>query len=446
MLVKDFKCAVCESVGNWKNIDADCRVKPEGTHMCLTCGFVSYPERFKTEDQIKEYYRTEYRGMPQVDNIKSGERKLQYHEFFLTPLLKEWESHGVDKPVVGEVGAAMGMFLNWLKKKVPGAEVHGCELTTTFRKVAFFEYGIRLEEDFDFSRQYDLIASYHVLEHQMEPDVKLKQYRDCLKDHGVMYLSVPIWGQALHCDAVAGFDLEYYWHPDHFNAWTEQHLEWLFKKAGLKVIFKNDNVYGNTYILQKTDEPAGDMPAWNPDKCLEFAKLSKQVWLLIQEHKSAEAIALYQNCVTAWIHNYEFKRAEFDKNREQIDTYLENMRKACPNSADAWIFSADVVSRYERYPEALKFYNLALNRKPNSAMIIMGISTCYRNMAIKEKDPKLKAAYLKMSLDALQFVRSISLDMTEKAISWMFHDMSYLEIPKGGKDEKVISSADAVLN
>jgi SAM-dependent methyltransferase len=434
MKKEEFECPVCNTIGKWKNVD-QFRTKPEGMCICETCGFISYPERFKTEEQIKKFYRDEYRSIPQGGNLISGNRKLQYHEFFLGPLFEEWRMQEIDKPVVGEIGSALGMFLNWIKGKFPQAEIHGTELTTGFKKVAFYEYGIKLEDDFDYTKKYDLITSYHVLEHQMRPDIKLKEYAACLKDNGVFYLAVPVWFQALHTDATASFDLDYYWHPDHFNAWGENHLEWIIAKAGLEPIYKNDTIYGTTYILKKSTKKV-EQPKWSFDNSIKFVETAQKVWLYIQEQKSKAALELYKNCVTAWVHNYEYNRAWFDKHQPELWHYLDQCIEACPNSADACIFAADVCTRYERLNHAKQYYQMALNKKPNSAAVVMGLSNIARLMALKETNQAVREEHIKSSLDALRFIRNTAPDMQDKAISWMFHDMNLLNLPEG-KNEKI---------
>jgi 2-polyprenyl-3-methyl-5-hydroxy-6-metoxy-1,4-benzoquinol methylase len=172
-------CIICEG-NNWENID-HLKLKKVGMHMCKGCGFVSYPDKYKSEEEIKEHYRKSYRPAPQVGNLFTGERKLQYHSMFLEGLLSSWKERGITSPDVCEIGSAYGMFLNWFKSQVPDAKISGTELTESYRRVAFHEYGIELEEDFDNSKKYDMIVSYHVLEHQIAADKKLKEYAENIK-------------------------------------------------------------------------------------------------------------------------------------------------------------------------------------------------------------------------------------------------------------------------
>ena len=78
--------------------------------ICLDCGFVSYPDRYKTKDEIIKYYENDYRSAPQIGNVYTGQRKLHYHSKVLTPVFNRWIETGNKKPVVSDIGAAFGMF------------------------------------------------------------------------------------------------------------------------------------------------------------------------------------------------------------------------------------------------------------------------------------------------------------------------------------------------
>lgn len=395
--------------------------------ICQTCAFVSYPSKYKSEEEIKEYYRKEYRGAPQVESLYTGERKLHYHHYFLSPLMDEWKKLGITKPVVGEIGSAFGMFLDWFKNQVPGAEIYGTELTTSMRKVAKYEYGITLTEDFDYTKKYDLIASYHVLEHQLDPDINLKKYRDCLSDSGLLYLAAPIWFRDLDNSSAGGFEIEEYWHPNHINSWSEDHLEYIIAKAGLAIVMKDTAIYGNTYLLKKTDA-APVMPTFNVEKNIDYMRRALKCWEHIKQNETALALEIMPNCPTAWVHHYEFNRAKFDKDKVALDELMKMAEAACPTTANIFILLGDLRSRYEKYDEALDYFNRGLKYKPNNPTIIMGISNCYRLKAKKEKDPIRKAEYVKASMDALQFIRQSSMEFKNKAISWLFHDATMLDL------------------
>ena len=435
MSAKEFRCPCCDTIGQWKNMD-HVRLKkfnidkngvntPINMSACQSCGMINYPDKYQTEEQIKEFYRSSYRPAPQAPNLFTGERKLQYHVRFLNPIFENWRKKGITQPVIGEIGSAYGMFLNWIKGAFPESYIHGTELTSSYKRVAFHEYDIKLEDDFDTSKKYDLISSYHVLEHQLDPDKRLAEYAACLKDDGVFYLSCPVWFRDASNSATGGFDIDYYWATDHINCWSEQHLEYIIAKANLEIVTKDVFVYGNTYILKKSSQNVM-RPKWDPKKCVEAAESIFKCWQLIQENKTAESIQAWPNCPSAWINHYELHRSEFHKSRAELDIFIKDSVSACPNSADVPMFVGDILSRYERYDESLEALKKALHMKPNNPTIIMAISNCHRMKSKKETDPVKKEKLLRESINLLRFVMSTSTEMMPQALTWAYQDMSNL--------------------
>lgn len=396
--------------------------------MCKGCGFVSYPSKYKTKEQIKEYYRKEYRPGPQVNSLYTGERKLQYHAYFLKGLLESWKKSGKENPVIGEVGSAYGLFLNWMRQQFPNADISGTELTESYRRVAYHEFGLRLTDELDKSKKYDMIASYHVLEHIIEPHKEAQEYYDLLKDDGVFYLSVPIWYREANNSAMPGFSVEIHWAPDHINSWAEEHLEHMLARVGFKIEYKNNNIYGNTYILKKHLPNHALTHDFKPDQYLEKIK---KLWALhnyLEEANTVAAIETWPNCPTAWIAHYEYNRANFHKNPDDLNKFMEKAKASCPNSADILIFIGDILTRYERYKEALDVFHEAMKRKPNNDNILMGISNCYRMMAHKSKDEAEKTKLLKESINILRFLMNVSTQSLPQAISWSYQDQAQLPI------------------
>lgn len=431
-----MRCIVCDS-DKWKNVDHWRGtplelVKEHGAGMaqCEECGFVSYPNKYQSYEAIKAYYRTAYRPAPNVQNLCSGERKLHYHEVVLRPWIEQWKS-AERPPVIGEVGSAMGMFLSWMKQQIPQAEVHGTELTTSYRRVAKHEFGIDLVEELP-EKKYDMIASYHVLEHQMDADWWLAAYAKMLSEQGVIYLSTPIWFREATNFGSQGFDLDYYWHPDHINCWSQEHLELIIWKAGLEIIYKNDNIYGNTYILRKLQ---GE-PAHKPELALPgvYAKRGEDLlrcWRHIQSNETDLAIEAYPNCPAAWINHYELNRAKLDKDKKALSEFLNSAVKACPNTADTLTLAADVNVRYEEFKNAIALFKQALKRKPNNPTLLFGLANCFRQIALKTKNEDEKMAALNESLAIMKHARATSIELANQATSWIYHDYSL--IPIGGE-------------
>jgi SAM-dependent methyltransferase len=423
-----MRCIVCNGTV-WENVD-HVRVNKKGMCLCTGCGFISYPEKYKTEDEIKQHYRSSYRQAPTAHNLFTGERKLYYHEHFLRPLIEEWKKAG-KKPVVGEIGSAMGMFLAWISAQLECSHIHGTELTTTFRRVAHHEFGIKLDEDFDFSRKYDLIVSYHVLEHQLDADKWLSRYADALSESGVMYLGTPVWFREATNFGSAGFDLDYYWAEDHINCWSEAHLETIIRKAGLKILLKNDNVYGNTYLLSRKEGKEITPHIHNAGRYKEIAEKIKECWKAIQLNETALALETYPNCPAAWINHYEMNRANFDKNKPELEKFMAKAHQSCPNTNDTIMLVGDIHRRYENFEKAYAFFKLAEQRKPNNPTCLLAMANAVREKAIRTKDPKVAGDLFRQSLELTQQVKGTSMEMVAQAQTWIFHDQA--RIPMEGE-------------
>lgn len=423
-----MRCPVCENQ-EWENID-HLRESKQGMAMCTNCGFVSYPQKYKSEDEIREHYRKEYRPAPSVKNLYTSERKIWYHEHFLRPMIEEWKKAGV-KPLIGEVGSAFGLFLSWMKEQLE-CEVHGTEWTTTFRRVAAHEFGINLAEDFDFKRSYDLIVSYHVLEHQLDPDVWLKRYADALNANGMIYLSTPVWFREAVNFGTSGFDLSYYWHPDHINAWSEQHLEEIIRKAGLKIILKDTVVYGNTYILSKSQgEEIPPAKVFDRKKYLDIVARIQKCWQLIQSNETALAIEAYPNCPAAWINHYELNRAKLHGNELEVAKFMQAAVNACPNTTDTLMLVGDIHRRCESYEKAYQFFEKAEKSKPNNPTMLMAMSDSLRQQALRIKEEPRRTDLLKRSIELQKQIRAVSMEVAPQAISWIYHD--FAQIPMEGE-------------
>lgn len=440
-----MKCAVCDSTDKWKNVSkwrmkkVDEKNVPIDMCVCTGCGFVSYPNKYKSEDEIKKYYKNEYRPAPQAIGLFTGERKLQYHSAFLHPIFDEWQKIGLTKPVVGEIGSAYGMVLNWVRQCFPEADIHGTELTETYKRVAYQEYGIKLEDDFDMTKKYDLIISYHVLEHQMDPDIMLKKYAECLKDHGVFYLSAPIWFRQLANSGAPGFDLDWYWAPDHINSWSDEHLDHIIAKAGLEVIHKDTAIYGNTYVLKKAPvDKVVKMPAFDAAKYEKMIETIYRAWTLVNDHKAQEAIKIWPNYPYAWISTYEFNRQNFHKKQSDLDIFLKDAMAACPNGSEIYTFAADVLSRYERYDDSIVALEESLKKKPNNAACLLALSNCYRMKALKHTDVEKRTALLKKSIGILRFILNITSENFAQIITWIYHDEALIPVPEKSSGAEIV--------
>lgn len=404
------RCPICETSGNWKNVD-QYRQKPSETHLCLTCGFVTYPDVLLDKPKLEDFYREEYRDAPGFNNLCTGERKLHYHSAFLTQhegLFDGWKKRGLEKPVVCEIGAAFGMFLHWMRQAFPGAEIHGTELTKSYVRNAWHMYRVKLTDAIDTSKKYDLIASYKVAEHMPEFNKELDKYAGCLADQGHLYISVPTWFGVMNNFGLQGFSLEYYYHKNHINVWTRTLFETLLAKHGFEIVQKNHNYYDDTYLCRfnadvKSRAPKYEKPA-DIERRMEAIATASSAF---DQGQYDKALAAYQNFPDAWSAFYEFARAKHHKNGFDwiFSNIIEKAIVACPHSAGVRIMAGDLCMRYDQWEKALKYFDEGLGMKPNDPALMMNIATCLREMG--RRNP---AGQAKLFGEAMKVVKMISVN------------------------------------
>lgn len=432
-----MKCPICK-VTSWEKVD-EYRLKPQGMSMCTGCGFVSYPDKYKKKEDVIQYYRSQYRGTPpKVHNLFTGQNKLHYHEWFLADLVKDWIAAGKKDPVICDTGAAFGLFLSWWRNvrdkegnlAFPQATLTGTELTTTFRRVAYHEYGHLLTEDFDATKKYDFISSYKVAEHIYDIDEELARYREALKPDGRLYISVPVWFYRMHNFGAAGWDIEYYYHPDHCNVWSTGHFEKLLAASGFKVLKRDYDVYDATYLCELgEDTPA--TAALPPQQVKAALKAIYQANDLTAKRDFDGAVAAWPNFPVARRAAYEFRRAEYHRKGYAAirDAVIKPWLALDPLGYDALGFAADLSLRYKQFDEAEHYCKTALNGRPISEQFLTQLGNVYRTKANDAKTEAERQQALVNARECARLVKAHCLAGFQNAVTWIFNDCAQLPIP-----------------
>lgn len=433
-----MRCVICNSTDQWENVD-QYRSTEKGMSICKKCGFISYPDKYKTKDEIKEYYKKDYRKPPTAQNLFTGQRKLHYHDAFLAKIFAQWKAEKKN-PTFFDVGCAYGQFPAFVNKMFPEGDVNGSEWTDSYKRVAFHEYGLRLENEIPGNKIYDMISAYKVAEHQLDVDEELRLYHDLLKDDGFLYISVPTWFDEFSNFGINGADLEYYYHPDHVNVWTQAHFEFLLAREGFKVIQQSNEMYGKTYLCQKTDErPNGQFVIPYEEIKIRLDRI-KKAFDLFHEKKYQDAINIYPNYPQAWSYLYESQRKtyhdlKFDFLKENI---IDRALQACPYSSEIRVMVADIYQRYEQYDDAIKMFHEILNRYiPNNSQALLALAHVHRCIFEKTQDEAVKQEMLKESLKLYRHISKISDQDIALAVNWIYQTESMMEIPALKEKEDV---------
>lgn len=436
-----MRCIICDSTDQWENVD-EYRMKkmhlsgkemvPINMCVCKKCGFVSYPSFWKSEEELREYYRKEYRKPPTINNLYSGQRKIHFHNVFLQDVFKEWAEKNI-KPNVYEVGAAYGMALHWFKQTVPGSTVGGTELTKSFRKNAFYEFGIKLTEDFDYSGKYDLIMSYKVAEHQLDADKYLRKYVECLNPEGFFYISVPIWFDMLINFGLGGFDLEYYYDKNHVNVWTLKNFKNLLAKVGLEIIKEDHYLYDSTFLCKRNDSLMSAVPEFEKAEDIKekMARI-KGSYLAFTENKFDDAILLWPNYPIAHISRMELNRRDwFAKGWEWMrDNPIAEAFKSCNNAVEIYLAAAEISMRFGKFNEAIAYCEDGLKKRPENPAGLLQLVHIMREMALHAESIDERYHFFNEARKISAHLRNVSIQHLRESHEFIYNFNSQLPAPE----------------
>ena len=430
-----MRCIVCDK-NDWEKID-QYRYKPEEMSLCKGCGFISYPKRWKSKEDILKFYRKDYRTPPTVENLFQGQRKIGFHEAFLRePILDRWTAEGKEDPVIFEVGAAFGLVLAWFKamrhqgkQLFPKADLSGSELTLSFRRNAYHLFNQVLNEDFDDSKKYDLIVSYKVAEHQLDVDQELARYRAALKPDGMLYISVPIWFKRLNNFGVSGFTLDYYYAPEHVNTWSEAHFLAVLNKAGFKIVKENHSYYDDTYLCVPGEMETPKLPSVAEIK--ENLERVKEADTYFQRKEFSKAYEVWPNFPMARRAYYEYNRNAYHS--KGIDVIMKEV--VAPwlaidkESYEACGFGADILMRYDRYKDAIRYLTRGLDLRPRCETFLGAIANCHRALAQRSTNEEERIKHIQAARDVMAFIRDNSMVAFRDAVTWLYADNACLPMP-----------------
>jgi len=221
------------------------------TVVCNDCGLM-YTNPRPTFGNLKLFYTGFYHyfhGRKGIDNhylIKS-KRFAQKRSDVILKIKDSFE-----KLEVLEIGCGVGEFLLNLSKKT-NWNVSGIEAGKDSFKYCK-ELGINVEykffEDFLTNKKFDLITSFHVLEHLSSPKLFFLKVNSILKSGGLMYLEVPNLARP-------GGRLEIFFQYPHLYNFTFESIYNYGSGSGFTPIFLNNSVFNLTVIFRKTESVTG---------------------------------------------------------------------------------------------------------------------------------------------------------------------------------------------
>lgn len=282
-------------------------------------GFVTYDER----PDLEEHYRKSYRKTVQLNNLVTTNRKLQYHQAFLRPVIEGKTGSVLD------FGCAFGSTLGWFRKL--GWQTRGYELTDGFVNYGRNVMGLDIVQEKRPTKadhgKHDVVICYHVLEHVPNPLELLEDLTKCLKPGGVIELSVPVWFGVL--DEPSGnmtVDFENLFHIDHIQVFSHNSIRALIDEAGLKVIKEDTLTYGHTFLLSKTEGSVPEYGSDDPDEIIKKIESAKDAIGILQKDP-VRAQEIYQDFPDAYV----VECMKIQKDFPAMKAALEKGLAACSN-------------------------------------------------------------------------------------------------------------------
>ena len=171
------KCNLCASRNIYAFDDA------HNIWQCRDCGYVFDNPRPGWED-IKAFYSK----TGKYDHWLRMEGAIDDLYKRRVDLIRRYKKEGS----LLDIGTGWGQFLFWAKHYY---NVTGTEISQSAIRIAQEKYGIALLkgelQDFEFSKQFDIITLLHVLEHLPDPAAVLRKCKELLKDDGILVVAVP---------------------------------------------------------------------------------------------------------------------------------------------------------------------------------------------------------------------------------------------------------------
>ena len=322
----------------WYQMDLRYEDEPVGFKVCKDCGFLTYD--YVSDERLKKHY-THSRPMMNARLVATCNRKIAYHLGFIHDIK-------IGKRVL-EVGCAQGYFLKYLKDQ--GHEVHGTEWAETMRHYGQYEWGIPITEEIDESMIYDFICYYHVIEHVQNPDKELQKIKRILADDGLLYLSIPYWGDFIEIsDGTPAFGFEELYHLNHMNCFSLISFRNLLKRQGFKITKENYDLYGYTVLCEKC-EPSDDIEKEDWKQIVSNVTNHREAILKLRTPDAPEGVLNVKDWAGA--------------------------KEYCKKFPDLYVFQSVTEENLKDYKKQIAVLEEGLKHSPNNLKIILQMARTY---------------------------------------------------------------------
>ncbi len=222
------KCPVCYD----SNIDKLARVRGYDMFQCKICGLI-FCNPYPTSEQLFEIYNCEAKRLENKLFKATFEKRLN---IFIprVELIQGYANRGK----LLDVGSAVGIFIEALKRKKMPYEVTCCELShnacTELKKcypsAQILNCDVMEIDESHQKNRYDIVTLWDTIEHIIDLNGMLRKIRTLLNNTGIFVFSTP------NTDSfewtIAGIEHEQLSPPTHLNLMNEKAIRILLSKNG----------------------------------------------------------------------------------------------------------------------------------------------------------------------------------------------------------------------
>lgn len=292
-----MRCNFCDSCNN-SIIFEWTRFEQNNILRCNDCGLV-FKEISETKKEIELFYKEKYRKSKTFpiqtaeehynDNMTKRDVSDRIH--FIAKNVDLNDKNILD---ILEIGSASGGLMKKLRDT--GSNVEGIELNNEYRdfskRLEFNVYAMPIE-DLNLKDVYDMIVSFHTIEHFIDPKSAIKSIHTALKTDGIFLGEVPNlndWRISIFDDLIIK---RFHYDPNHYYYFSPISLKNYLETCGFNKI-KVETVERYNSILQLRN--------------ILCNKISEKIY-----RKNIEEI----------LEKYIFPRSEKDDVRLHVDNQIE---------------------------------------------------------------------------------------------------------------------------
>ncbi|MBI9050419.1 MAG: methyltransferase domain-containing protein [Anaerolineaceae bacterium] len=277
-------CDICGSKENFPLYNRDRNNEKVLNVVCKQCGFV-YVTNKENDDEIKDTYADGSFSISARGSISPSKEKIRYSDNMAWNRFNTYVSLLVEHnlPKSGrllEIGCGIGSFIRYMQGF--GFEVKGIEPDPGYADFGeehnFVPILSDFYEDVNFREyQFDLVFSFHVLEHVLSPTSFLIKARKELKEDGLIFIEVPC------IERPNDGKLKSFFWKSHIQTFSKNTLSGLLNKIGFEVV---DGGYIGNFLwvmakkLADTDSIQIQYPFDHPEAIITQTKRWNDIYVL----------------------------------------------------------------------------------------------------------------------------------------------------------------------